>query len=174
MKSIFIIPVLAIIFILSSRCSRESVKEDNIVTNTGYIEISGEKKTVGTHRIIIAPFDYKKSSSIYPNPLIFRTIVFNSFYSFFSLIPKIDIPDKTVLNDISVREESIAEISERYNCDFIIFGDYELNGMKENPNAAVSMKIWSRITGEILTNESNIPTDVDIFDSIDNLRLSDC
>ncbi len=177
MKSIslfFVILFLGSIMLVS--CAEQTevksalIKENQEMgnqTNATYLEKETESSTIAKHKILITPFEYSSTNSKYPNPEIYKTIFFSSFYNLFSVLPTIDLPDKSVLLSMNLSEDTISNLADQYKSDYIVFGDYGLKGDKSKPEAIVNLKIWNKLSGSISTNSIITPTDADLFDNID-------
>ncbi len=148
--------------------SQEQATDTNV--NAVFLEKQESEADITVkHKILIMPFEYTSTNANYPNPLIYRTIFFSSFYNLFSVLPSIDLPDKSVLLTMNPSEETISNLADQYKCDFIVFGDYGLKGDKSKPDAVISLKIWNKFSDSISTNKIITPTDADLFDAIDSL-----
>src|SRR5271157_889457 len=148
-KSISFLFVLLIIGFILFSCApqvqtaltkenQEQATDTNV--NAAYLEkqeIEAEK--VAKHKILIAPFEYISTNANFPNPAIYRTIFFSSFYNLFSVLPTIDLPDKSVLLTTHPSEDTISNLAGQYKCDFIVFGDYGLKGDRSKPDAVVNL-----------------------------------
>jgi hypothetical protein len=151
-----------------NREDQEKKSDTNI--NAAFLEKQEkEAETATRYKILIAQFACLTNGGIYSKPEIYRTIFFNSFYNLFSVLPSIDIPDKSILEELDPSESNVGETAEKSLSDFIVFGDYTLTGSKTKPEALVNLKIWSKFNGKILTNTYKTPTDADLFDSIDSM-----
>ena len=126
--------------------------------------------TTAKHKILIIPFQNQADMSAYPNSEIYKTMLFTSFYNLFSILPSIDIPDKSALLTLKISEDMLADLAKQYQCEYIVFGNYSLKGGKTQPDAAIDLKIWNRLSGVITTNSLSTPTDADFFDALDSLQ----
>jgi len=164
-----LIPVLFIVSILPLSCG------PNIKENVYLEKNSPEEEDVTNivlpagKKIIILPFNYQESKKKFTNPDIIKNILFNSLYSFFSLIPKIDLPEKKVLSDLHRRKVPLEDIISNYQPDQIIYGNYILTGSKAAPEIQIKMQIWSKISKNIFSYTFKSPSDEDIFDTIDTI-----
>ncbi len=177
MKSIFLLVFSFLLSIMLSSCAEQTAltkenqeKGSDTNVNASFLEKQEtEAEAVVKHKILITPFENRSKEGAYPNPEIYRTIFFSSFYNLFSVLPSIDLPDKSVLLNMNPLEDSVSDIGKQNQCDFIVFGDYRLTGPKSKPDAAVNLKIWNKFTGSIMTNSLTTPTDEDLFDAVDTM-----
>ncbi len=160
--------LLTIVFFLFSCGSKLPVKGSGEKDYYLKTAVSSEKEKK-IHKILIVPFEYRTGQEEFPNNNLIKTIIFTSFYSFFSFIPAIDLPDKSILTNIVISNENLTDIADQYQCEFIVFGDYELKGNKESPATYVNLRIWSKISHTVLTNSLTTPTDSNLFDAVDKM-----
>ncbi len=178
MKPVNFLFVLFFLFslILASCAEQSALTKENqlkgLETNVNAMFLEKQETEADVtvkHKILIAPFEYKAKGGAYPNPEIYKTIFFTSFYNLFSVLPSIDLPDKSVLLNMNPSEDTIPVLAKQYQCDFIVFGDYSLKGPKLKPDAVVNLKIWNKFSGSIMTNSLTTPTEAELFDAIDTL-----
>ena len=177
MKSFNVLSILLLpaLLILASCAEQTALTKENSESGGSADALYMEKQETGAdtsvrHKILIVPFEYRASKTEYPNPGIYKMIFFTSFYNLFSILPSIDIPDKSVLLNIDASPGNIAILAGQSKCDFIVFGDYSLGGGKSKPDAAVRLMVWDKISGSVTTNSLTTPTDADLFDAIDTLQ----
>ncbi len=170
---LFYLTLFLPVFIFHS-CTKSVVpkKEEiapSVNTNMYIEELSGETNKEKKLSILILPLDNKTDKINFPNSELVKTIIFRSLYSFIGFIPSLDIPDEAVLREIRFDPDNPSLIARKYNADFIIYGSYNLVKKDNEPQASVHLRIWSRISGKMNEKIFNTPTDVSIFDSIDNM-----
>jgi hypothetical protein len=174
-KSHFLFLLFPILILSSCALEQNALTKENqeMKSETNINAVYFEEKEIETndikHKILIVPFDYTSTNSKYANPEVYRKIFFSSFYNLFSVLPSIDIPDKDLLLSMNPEEDAISNLANRYKCDFIVFGSYSLKGDKSKPDAVISLKIWNKLSGAIITNTATTPTDIELFDAIDSL-----
>ncbi len=177
MKSISSLFVLLFISFVLVSCAEQNAltkenqdKESDTNVNASFLEKQETEADITVkHKILITPFEYVSTNSKYSNPEIYKTIIFSSFYNLFSVLPTIDLPDKSELLSLNPSDDTISNLANKYQCDFIVFGDYGLKGDKSKPNAVINLKIWNKLSGAIMTDSITTPTDIDLFDAIDSL-----
>jgi hypothetical protein len=164
-SSVFIIAISISFF----SCSGNSVKGKSesvyleVVKNTNNIVMKENK-------VLILPFEYVSedtNSRKQANAGVIRAIMFNSFYSLFSLIPSVDVPDKQELTNIILQNPE--ETAANYDADFIVHGNYSFSGKGSNPEAIVELIVWNKVSKNEVTNIFKVPTDMNIFEGIDEM-----
>ncbi len=163
---------LASAFIVTSlfyfSCSNSAKNSEENV----YLEVARDTNfiIVKEHKMLILPFDYVSDTNgkiKYVNTKVVSTMMFNSFYSLFSLVPSIDLPEKQELDTIIMQNPG--ETAAANKADFIVYGNYFFSGKRSDPEANINLIIWSRITKSEITNVFKVPTDEDIFEGIDGM-----
>ncbi len=145
-------------------CGKEA-KNTETVMNTNFID---ENTSTQTNKVVyILPLENKANSKFYHNTALIQEILFNSFYSFIPYLPRVDVPEKSVL--LGLKAGDAATVSNEYKPDYIVYGSYILKGSKSNPNAIISIQVMSRTSGESFSNTYIAPTDIDLFDSVDRI-----
>ncbi len=164
-NTIIVLSSLFCILMIFSCSGGSAVKDEN-----KYFAIEEEETKIveiKKYKAVIFPFEYISSKTKFKKPDLLKTILFNAFYSFLSILPTLEVPDKSELQEINNLNPS--DIAERYNADFIVYGSYMLEGSLSSPEATVHLFIWSKITKSVISNDYKIPTDEEIFDSIDDI-----
>lgn len=121
-------------------------------------------------KILILPFENTTTetgfaSSVAENA---RDLLFNGIFSFVGLLPFVDIPQSAELKRFSSAD--IPALARSQSADLIIYGQLELSGAQDNPQAQLVLRVWSKDKGEdIFTRRYTSATDLDIFDTLDRM-----
>lgn len=169
MKSLLLFLITAILFL--SSCS----------SNDHFVRIQELEKTylekldddtghrVNRYKLLLFPFIDLTSQNNYPYSSVMNTIFFHSLYSYVEIFPDIDVPEKATLQKMGTSLSNFSELSESENADFIISGDYKLSGPQINPVVAINLYTWNKINQTVITNSFKTPTDLKIFDTLDQM-----
>lgn len=137
-----------------------------LVAFTAAASYAQEKKAV----VLIIPFEDKADGKKYKATETTATMIFNSMYTFIGLLPTIDVPDKKVLMGYKWTESKLAAVAAESGADVILYGDYVYQGDPGEPDAAINLKVWIKESNRVTFSKTyKTPTDLDIFDSIDDM-----
>ncbi len=121
-------------------------------------------------KVILVPFDYKQDSV---NPAMAQSVsemLFYSFYNYLSIFTFLEIPDESELSSIRVQEKDLLNTAREQKADFIVYGEFSLNGNSSLPEVIIHVKVWSLAQRALIMDKLiRSPLDLDIFDSIDKL-----
>lgn len=136
---------------------------------------SGGSLAERSKKVFIIPIE---QSTRNPNPRSFDKVIFRSLFTFMSIIPSLDVPDTDQLekffwmSPILFRWDRVSTESapqQILSADYIVYGDYELN-KADKTKVGVTLAIWSKESNKtIFTQKYNTTTDIDVFDTIDQM-----
>lgn len=121
-------------------------------------------------RMLVLPLQQKSGSGDYSRSQgdSVRDLVFHSIYDFVSLLPFVDAPDTYRVNLKAQSTDVLSEMSQKYLSDIIVFGTYDLQGSVADPEAVISLKLWSQKQKAVIYQQSyTTALDLDIFDTMD-------
>ncbi len=133
-------------------------------------EVTTNKAPVDKLKVLILNLNNQSDVNTYGSSDALKPVVFNSLYNFIGIIPSLDIPQQTELQQIQWNSTNIAQIAKARGADLVIYGDYSFSGPAYDPKARLNLKIYSteRVV-DILSRSYNTPTDLEIFDTIDRM-----
>lgn len=119
-------------------------------------------------KALLLPFEMQGQSASYPAAVSIGDLLFNSLYEYLSILPFIELPEKTELQ--ALRPDSPAALSRQQKSEYLVMGSYTLSGEKEQPQVDILIQVWSAQSRSFILEESIRTTaDLDIFDSIDRI-----
>lgn len=119
--------------------------------------------------VLIFPLTDNSDQKIYGSSDAYRYLIFKSLYTFIGVVPTIKVPDEQILQSTPVNQSSLSTLSDEFNAEYIVFGSIKLIGKKNEPNAVIELKIWSRIDSKIIVQDYTSPVDYTLFDTIDEM-----
>ncbi len=95
------------------------------------------------------------------------TLLFSSLYSFLSIIPFADLPDREFLEAHS-NVTDIPHLAQKEKADFVVYGEFDLTGDGNEPEIVMHIKVWSLSARSVILDQAHkSKVDLDIFDTID-------
>lgn len=165
-KTTPVLMAVQMILLLVASCGQGQVRTSEIIRKDFSGEILDESKK---SRVFLLPLKNLSDRKKYPGSDPVGSVLFNGVYNAVGYFPSFDVPEKTDLTNTAFEAVQLGRFASNWNADYIVFGDYELKGDRNDPTASLRLVIWSKMTGEMFTNTRKTRTDTDIFDAIDRM-----
>lgn len=121
-------------------------------------------------KILILPFENKADTNEYGMAKIVDTMLFNSVYNFVGVMPGVDAPEKSFLLETEWNLSNIPAVAASNNVDFVIYGDFTMEGDSIEPNVNITVNIWmSEQTNISFTKKYTTGTGYELLDTIDEI-----
>ncbi len=128
--------------------------------------LNGQEKGSGLKKALLLPFNSSADIAEYPSKENISELLFSSFFSYLSIFPFLELPEKDQL--IKLTGDNLLQLARQKQADFIVQGEFELSGNPQEPQVVIHIKVWSMASRSfILENSVTTTADLDIFDSID-------
>ncbi len=138
------------------------IEKDKVFITEDIIEVSNKLN------LIFIPFNDKSDKKKFPSSKTISFIIENSILSILKMVPAFDVKEN-ISSFIEKKGISSYDIATNYNADIIIYGDIKLETEKGKPVANVNLKMWTKATEKIEIKKYRTKTDINIFDSIDEM-----